>query len=192
MDTSMKSDEPFPTPPPYFLPVHGKAGDDMRMYSSPFSPHPSTPSLIANCYVNQTPSEDSKQDDNVKIYHINRGLPATPKEGFIFHTPSSIPAPSSGTHTPAFVQRYDAELGVSPGLTQCPSCQTRVMTDVTFHAGTFAWVMCLLFIVCGFILGCCLIPFLFRHFKDTYHTCPRCRMVLHIHKKTCCPLTSET
>lgn len=36
------------------------------------------------------------------------------------------------------------------------------------------------------LLGCCLIPFFVNSFKDAYHTCPRCRRVLHIHRKTCC------
>uniref|UniRef100_A0A4W5PX40 LITAF domain-containing protein n=1 Tax=Hucho hucho TaxID=62062 RepID=A0A4W5PX40_9TELE len=65
------------------------------------------------------------------------------------------------------------------------------MSDVTHHAGTFSWTMCLVFILSGLFLGCCLIPFFLRSFKDAYHTCPRCRMVLHIHRKSCCPMTSD-
>ncbi|KAM9491910.1 uncharacterized protein ACWYII_003978 isoform 2-T4 [Salvelinus alpinus] len=76
------------------------------------------------------------------------------------------------------LQHYETELGDSPGLIRCPSCQNQVMSDVTHHAGTFSWTMCLVFILCG-------------SFKDAHHTCPRCRMVLHVHRKSCCPMTSD-
>ncbi|KAJ8001353.1 hypothetical protein DPEC_G00168650 [Dallia pectoralis] len=180
MDTSVKSEEAFPTPPPYFLPSQGKPSDDMRFYSSPFAPPPLTPSMT-NSYINLTPCEDSKQDKNVRIYHINHRQPRTDA---VMSDGTSFPGQSSG-------MQFQTELGVSPGQTRCPSCQTQVTTDVRTSAGSFAWTMCLVFILCGLILGCCLIPFLVRHFKDTYHTCPRCQMVLYIHKKTCCPATSD-
>ena len=44
---------------------------------------------------------------------------------------------------------YETELGRSPGMTSCASCQQQVMTNVTYKAGTYAWLMCLLFICCG-------------------------------------------
>lgn len=44
---------------------------------------------------------------------------------------------------------YDTALGTSPGMTTCASCQQQVMTNVTYKAGTYAWLMCLLFICCG-------------------------------------------
>ncbi|XP_030262308.1 cell death-inducing p53-target protein 1-like [Sparus aurata] len=81
---------------------------------------------------------------------------------------------------------YDTALGSSPGMTTCTSCQQQVMTNVTYKAGTYAWLMCLLFICCGLVLCCCLIPFFMKNFKDAYHTCPRCNRVLHVEKKKCC------
>uniref|UniRef100_A0A8K9WQ77 LITAF domain-containing protein n=1 Tax=Oncorhynchus mykiss TaxID=8022 RepID=A0A8K9WQ77_ONCMY len=66
---------------------------------------------------------------------------------------------------------------------RCPSCQNQVMT--------VAGILTVLSCPSRLLLGCCLIPFLFRSFKDAYHTCPRCRMVLHIHRKSCCPMSSE-
>uniref|UniRef100_A0A3Q3GCL2 Si:ch211-157c3.4 n=2 Tax=Labrus bergylta TaxID=56723 RepID=A0A3Q3GCL2_9LABR len=80
----------------------------------------------------------------------------------------------------------DSALGDSPGMTSCTSCQQQVMTNVTYKAGTYAWLMCLLFICCGLILCCCLIPFFMKRFKDAYHTCPRCNRVLHVEKRKCC------
>ncbi|CAJ1076442.1 lipopolysaccharide-induced tumor necrosis factor-alpha factor homolog [Xyrichtys novacula] len=81
---------------------------------------------------------------------------------------------------------YDSALGDSPGMTTCTSCQQQVMTNVTYKAGTYAWLMCLLFICCGLVLCCCLIPFFMKRFKDCYHTCPRCNRVLHVEKRKCC------
>uniref|UniRef100_A0A3Q3X2P1 LITAF domain-containing protein n=1 Tax=Mola mola TaxID=94237 RepID=A0A3Q3X2P1_MOLML len=81
---------------------------------------------------------------------------------------------------------YDTALGTSPGMTTCTSCQQQVMTNVTYKAGPFAWMMCILFICCGLVLCCCLIPFFVKRFKDVYHTCPRCNRVLHIEKRKCC------
>ncbi|XP_036944851.1 cell death-inducing p53-target protein 1-like [Acanthopagrus latus] len=81
---------------------------------------------------------------------------------------------------------YETPLGSSPGMTTCTSCQQQVMTNVTYKAGTYAWLMCLLFICCGLACGCFLIPLFVKHFKDAYHTCPRCNRVLHVEKKKCC------
>nr|XP_020478437.1 lipopolysaccharide-induced tumor necrosis factor-alpha factor homolog isoform X2 [Monopterus albus] len=81
---------------------------------------------------------------------------------------------------------YETTLYRSPALTTCHSCQTQVTTQVTYRAGTYAWLMCLVFLFCGLLCGCCLIPFFIKCFKDVYHTCPRCRMVLYVHRRTCC------
>lgn len=48
---------------------------------------------------------------------------------------------------------YDTALGRSPGMTTCTSCQQQVMTNVTYKAGMYAWLMCLLFICCGWARG---------------------------------------
>ncbi|KAF7663311.1 hypothetical protein LDENG_00213570 [Lucifuga dentata] len=85
---------------------------------------------------------------------------------------------------PKFVS-YETEFRRSPALTTCPSCQSQVTTQITYRSGPCTWLMCLVFILCGLVLGCCLIPFFVSYFKDAYHICPRCRRVLHTHKKTC-------
>lgn len=48
---------------------------------------------------------------------------------------------------------YDTALGRNPGTTTCTSCQQQVTTVVTYKAGTYAWLMCLLFICCGWVHG---------------------------------------
>ncbi|XP_059203851.1 lipopolysaccharide-induced tumor necrosis factor-alpha factor homolog-like [Centropristis striata] len=123
-----------------------------------------------------------KGQDGMQVYHL--------------HTPFSPPQTSSSTATAdsgfeigegkSKYVSYDTALGRDPGMTTCTSCQQQVMTNVTYKAGTYAWLMCLLFICCGLVLCCCLIPFFMKNFKDAYHTCPRCNRVLHVDKKQCC------
>ncbi|KAJ8363933.1 hypothetical protein SKAU_G00127640 [Synaphobranchus kaupii] len=103
----------------------------------------------------------------------------------ISKTQAPVPVYSSSPPTIRFVS-HETVLGRSPGMTTCTSCQQQVMTNVTYKVGAFAWLMCLVFILCGLVVGCCLIPFFVRHFKDTYHSCPRCNRILHVEKKSCC------
>uniref|UniRef100_A0A671XAR4 LITAF domain-containing protein n=1 Tax=Sparus aurata TaxID=8175 RepID=A0A671XAR4_SPAAU len=56
---------------------------------------------------------------------------------------------------------YETPLGSSPGMTTCTS-------------------------LCVLACGCFLIPLFVKHFKDAYHTCPRCNRILHVEKKKCC------
>ncbi|XP_051242628.1 cell death-inducing p53-target protein 1-like [Dicentrarchus labrax] len=156
MEPLTKVDEPFPTPPPYFLP---DSGQDARTYHihSPFSPAPPPPS-----------------------FSFSPGLGCSTQT---YSPPVSALPPL--TPRPKFVS-YEPELYRSPALTTCPACQTQVTTQVTYQVGTHAWLMCFVFVLCGLLLGCCLIPLFVNYFKDVHHTCPRCRHVLYIRKKTCC------
>ncbi|XP_071765440.1 lipopolysaccharide-induced tumor necrosis factor-alpha factor homolog [Centroberyx gerrardi] len=159
MESLSKVDEPFPTPPPYFIPDESQAQQDVRIYHihSPFSLPPPPPFL-------SSPGSSCS----------SKARPPLPVSSVPLSPPRS-----------RFVS-YETELCRSPGLTTCPSCLTQVTTQVTHCVGTHAWLMCLVFVLCGLVFGCCLIPFFVSHFKDAYHTCPRCRRVLHIHRKTCC------
>lgn len=56
----------------------------------------------------------------------------------------------SGESKRKFVS-YDTALGRTPGMTTCTSCQQQVMTNVTYKPGMYAWLMCLLFICCGWV-----------------------------------------
>ncbi|KAG7485500.1 hypothetical protein JOB18_011466 [Solea senegalensis] len=159
METLSKADEAFPTPPPYFLPDECQTNVKIYHIHSPFSPPPPPPPSFSF-----SPGEG----------HFNQT-----------HLPVPVSAPPLSTPRPKFVS-YEVELHHSPGLTSCPSCQTQVTTQVSYKVGTHAWLMCLVFVLCGLVLGCCLIPFFVNHFKDAHHSCPRCGRVLHVHKKTCC------
>ncbi|XP_062295558.1 lipopolysaccharide-induced tumor necrosis factor-alpha factor homolog [Scomber scombrus] len=133
------------------------------------------------------PVED--QGAGVRVYHVHTPFtPPSEQESSTVYT-SGGGGMGSGLESAdgkrKFVS-YDTALGHAPGMTTCTSCQQQVMTNVTYKAGTYAWLMCLLFICCGLILCCCLIPFFLKNFKDTYHTCPRCNRVLHVEKRQCC------
>ncbi|XP_035031341.1 lipopolysaccharide-induced tumor necrosis factor-alpha factor homolog [Hippoglossus stenolepis] len=159
MESLSKVDEAFPSPPPYSLPDESQTGQDVRIYHihSPFSPPPPPPSFSF--------SSDGRSTQT--------------------HLPLPVSGPYPCTPMPKFVS-YENELCRSPGLTCCHSCRTQVTTQVDYKIGTYAWLMCLVFVLFGLVLGCCLIPFFVKHFKDAYHICPRCRRVLHVHRKTCC------
>lgn len=49
---------------------------------------------------------------------------------------------------PVFVS-HETKPFYSPALTTCASCQTQVTSEVTFKVGTYTWLMCLVFVLCG-------------------------------------------
>ncbi|KAJ8251111.1 hypothetical protein GJAV_G00217410 [Gymnothorax javanicus] len=136
-------------------------------------------------YLIGTTKTGDGQGGDVTMYHVHTPFP---------NVDSTLKNPSYQVQTAgnAYSESkqkftsYDNELGRTPGMTTCTACQQQVMTNVTYKVGTYAWLMCLLFICCGLVIGCCLIPFFVKYFKDAYHTCPRCNRVLHVEKKKCC------
>ncbi|XP_063073949.1 lipopolysaccharide-induced tumor necrosis factor-alpha factor homolog [Engraulis encrasicolus] len=84
----------------------------------------------------------------------------------------------------------ESQLGHTPGMTTCTSCEQQVLTEVRYKIGVYAWLICLAFILCGMVtcgLLCLFMPLSFlKRFKDAYHSCPRCHRVLHVDKKKCC------
>ncbi|XP_034543410.1 lipopolysaccharide-induced tumor necrosis factor-alpha factor homolog [Notolabrus celidotus] len=129
MESLSKADEPFPTPPPYFLPDDSQTGQDVRMYHihSPFTPPP-PPSFSFSPGVGCSSQNYPQESD-----------PSTPRPKFV---------------------SYETQLYRYPAQSTCPSCQAQVTTQVTYQVGTHAWLMCLVFVLCGLLFGCCLIPFL--------------------------------
>ncbi|KAI3359304.1 hypothetical protein L3Q82_002817 [Scortum barcoo] len=121
-------------PPPYIIPVQGQ-GDGVKVYNlhTPFTP----PTSQSNSTSVATP-----------VYTSGGGGPGSGLE--------------SGDGKRRFVS-YDSALGNSSGMTTCSSCQQQVMTNVTYKAGTYAWLMCLLFICCGIIRQLQQDPYRFRH-----------------------------
>ncbi|XP_007245617.2 lipopolysaccharide-induced tumor necrosis factor-alpha factor homolog-like [Astyanax mexicanus] len=124
--------------------------------------------------------------DNVKVYKVHTPFNPASSEDLQMRTHSSGVQATSADNAKNKYVSYDSELGRSPGTTTCTSCREQVLTNVTYKVGAFAWLMCILFILCGLVIGCCLIPFFVKYFKDAYHTCPRCNRILHVEKKRCC------
>ncbi|XP_029432092.1 lipopolysaccharide-induced tumor necrosis factor-alpha factor homolog [Rhinatrema bivittatum] len=70
----------------------------------------------------------------------------------------------------------------TPASTICPSCHCQVITRITHSAGLLAWLICLILILFGCWLGCCLIPFCIESCLDVNHFCPNCNFLIHKHK----------
>lgn len=68
---------------------------------------------------------------------------------------------------------YAAETD-TPFTVKCQHCGQKVVTDITYKAGSFTWIACILMASFGFFLGCCLIPFCIKSAKDTVHMCGTC------------------
>ncbi|KAJ8284044.1 hypothetical protein COCON_G00028940 [Conger conger] len=126
-------------------------------------------------------------EEKVKVYHSHTVFnpPTSTTVEDISKAQSSVPVYSNSPPKHRFVS-YETVLGRSPGMMTCTSCQQQVMTNVTYKVGAFAWLMCFVFIFCGLFVGCCLIPFFVKHFKEVYHSCPRCNGILHVDKPSCC------
>ncbi|KAK3520870.1 hypothetical protein QTP70_035022 [Hemibagrus guttatus] len=126
--------------------------------------------------------------DNVRVYKVH--TPFNPTGTGAGASDYNVPTRNTtvmtqNTDRNRYVN-YESQLGRSPGMVTCTSCREQVLTQVTYKVGTYAWLMCLLFILCGFIIGCCLLPFCLKFFKDVYHSCPKCHRILYVDKKKCC------
>ena len=66
----------------------------------------------------------------------------------------------------------------------CDSCKNHVMTNVSYKIGKLTVVsvgaLCLL----GCAAGCCLVPFLWKRFRDVVHSCPNCQIKLGKYQRT--------
>uniref|UniRef100_A0A3B3CGT5 LITAF domain-containing protein n=1 Tax=Oryzias melastigma TaxID=30732 RepID=A0A3B3CGT5_ORYME len=74
-------------------------------------------------------------------------------------------------------------LGDNPVQIACPQCHQTVLSKVDHSAGLLTYLLCGGLFFCGFVLGCCLIPFCVDRVKDAKHTCPSCKTVLGIYKR---------
>nr|XP_015215830.1 PREDICTED: lipopolysaccharide-induced tumor necrosis factor-alpha factor homolog [Lepisosteus oculatus] len=139
-------------------------------------------------YAIQMDGKGKLDDGGVKVYHLHSPVsPPPPREQSYVQTKSSSPVYTYASEPKQkFVSYEEKEIGREPVMATCTHCQQQVLTNVHYKVGAYAILMCLLFIVCGLVVGCCLIPFFVKHFKDVYHTCPRCSRILHVNKKACC------
>ncbi|CAJ1054071.1 lipopolysaccharide-induced tumor necrosis factor-alpha factor homolog isoform X1 [Xyrichtys novacula] len=107
MESLSKVDEPFPTPPPYFLPDESQTGHHVSVYHihSPFTPPP-PPSFSFS------PGVACSTQNNTPV----QGALSTPRPKFV---------------------SYETQLHRYPALTTCPSCQTQVTTQVTYQVAVW-------------------------------------------------------
>jgi lipopolysaccharide-induced tumor necrosis factor-alpha factor len=56
----------------------------------------------------------------------------------------------------------------------CANCRSIVITRVEQTNGLLTWLLCLLLLLFGCWLGCCLIPFCITDLQNIQHYCPNC------------------
>ena len=76
-----------------------------------------------------------------------------------------------------------ANLGPSSMMCVCPSCHSTITTTTVYETGTLCWVICLIMLLFGLWLGCCLIPFCVDGCKDVVHKCPNCNALIGRYKR---------
>uniref|UniRef100_A0A3P9KJP8 LITAF domain-containing protein n=1 Tax=Oryzias latipes TaxID=8090 RepID=A0A3P9KJP8_ORYLA len=74
-------------------------------------------------------------------------------------------------------------LGANPVQIACPKCHQTVLSKVDHSAGLLTYLLCGGLFFCGFVLGCCLIPFCVDRVKDAKHSCASCKTVLGVYKR---------
>ena len=67
----------------------------------------------------------------------------------------------------------------SPQPVTCPHCHATMTSTVHYEAGTATWLSCVGICALGGGMGCCLIPFCVKPFKDCLHYCANCETFLY-------------
>lgn len=75
----------------------------------------------------------------------------------------------------------DAPAKASPMDIRCFFCHEEVTTELRYASGGLTWVLACLFAATGGFLGCCLLPFFIKRFKDVLHSCPKCQANLAVY-----------
>ncbi|XP_074476736.1 uncharacterized protein LOC141758868 isoform X2 [Sebastes fasciatus] len=73
-------------------------------------------------------------------------------------------------------------LGRTPAVTKCPSCEEVIITETRSRVGEASWMLCFLCTLTGCVAGCCLIPFCVKRMRNVHHRCPRCQANVHTHR----------
>ncbi|CAF2043546.1 unnamed protein product [Rotaria magnacalcarata] len=70
------------------------------------------------------------------------------------------------------------KLGSLPVQCTCSKCHQSIVSRTELSNGLAVWAACLVLVIVGCWLGCCLIPFCVDDLKDVTHHCPNCNTVL--------------
>ncbi|TKS90075.1 Lipopolysaccharide-induced tumor necrosis factor-alpha factor -like protein [Collichthys lucidus] len=89
--------------------------------------------------------------------------------------------PEEETPTDTAIPVTVNSLGLTPAVTQCPSCQEVIVTQTRSTVGKSMWMLCCMSAMMGCVAGCCLIPFFMDKLKDVRHQCPQCKAHIHTH-----------
>jgi lipopolysaccharide-induced tumor necrosis factor-alpha factor len=73
-------------------------------------------------------------------------------------------------------------LGEKPVQCTCTNCHTLILTRVYQTPGFLSWIFCIILILFGCWIGCCLIPFCISKIQNTRHYCPNCKTVLGVYR----------
>ena len=109
--------------------------------------------------------------------------PQAPQYGY----QQAPPVPYQPPPTMAVAGTQGMYFGSSPMQMVCPHCQSTIMTNVTYEAGTLTWLSVGFLFILGFFLlisWClCWIPLLMDGLKDIVHTCPNCHHVVGTNRR---------
>ncbi|KAI6203858.1 hypothetical protein M3Y94_00605600 [Aphelenchoides besseyi] len=91
----------------------------------------------------------------------------------------AAPIQAAPVQSPAtVVYMAQPSFGNMPTKCVCPQCSATVITGVRYRTGALAWILCILCLLFGCWMGCCLIPLMMEEFQDIYHVCPNCHGVI--------------
>ena len=68
-----------------------------------------------------------------------------------------------------------------PTTLNCPNCKKRITTIVSYETGLFTYLAA--GGVCFFCCCLAVIPCLMDTFKDAFHHCPKCNMMIGVYKR---------
>ena len=78
--------------------------------------------------------------------------------------------PMASTMQPVPIVPY----GRIPAECVCPRCRLNIVTRIEYKPGSLTWILCVLLVLVGCWLGCCLIPFCIDDVGNVEHYCPHC------------------
>ncbi|XP_035254412.1 lipopolysaccharide-induced tumor necrosis factor-alpha factor-like isoform X3 [Anguilla rostrata] len=100
-----------------------------------------------------------------------RGTESAPQPGF------SVPPYQGGSQV-----HLISGLSDLPSQTQCPFCQTLVVSRTIPQPGLLTWLICGSLALVG-CWPCCLIPFCVDGCQDVEHRCSNCNNLLFVYKR---------
>ena len=102
------------------------------------------------------------------------GHPSTEKQ-------APVPGMAANTYMPVAPTLQAPPImhfGRTPIQCVCPRCRANILTRLEHRNGALAWLICVILVLVGCGLGCCLIPFCIDDLGNVEHYCPQCAALL--------------